>query len=477
MFEARSIVRRRLLLAYLALALRAAPASADDLGNSVALIRDRYCDTLRVARIALESEDAKRVELSFTSVVVAPDGLVMAPVPTMLLDYPRDYIKSCELLLPGRPGEAIPARLIGVNELFELAFIQPVKPATSQPFADLTAADEPPPVGQPIVCLGLLEQSLGFRCTFELGRVGPAVGTDDFTLSGVPTDATGTLLLTPAGRLTGIARPPELSEEEFLAHGDDTRGGGFIAQPRAARARALARAVAFAVTQRRDWPEPWIGVAGLQVAGRDICEAYGLPPDQVALIIGAVVDGYPAAAAGLHPKDFIIKFNRAALQRGATDDETLAAWTRQLKHLGVGESVILTVWRDGKPLDIPVRLGEAPLTERKAARDFNAQLGMSVREIVFRDRFERRLDRSQHGVVVSQLIQSGPAESAELEDGDIVQKIDDTPTPDLSAYRKVIAEKLAANPSALIFSVRRGSSQQLIIRVEMQPQAGKSDPP
>ena len=453
------------------------PSAADEIAGSVSILRERFCPTLRVARIVLESDDSKRVELSFTGIVIAPDGLLAVPVPSALLDYPRGYIKNCELLRPGRPNDAAPGRLVGVNELFGLAFIEPLTPVTSQPCVEFASADDLPSFGQPILCLGLLDQSLGFRCTFETGRIGPEVGSDEFTISGVPTDATGTLLLTPAGRLVGVARPPPMGDEEFLAKSEEPRGGGFIAQPQAARARSLIRAVAFAIKERRDWPEPWIGVAGLQVAGRDICEAYGLPPDDVALVVGAVVDGYPAAQAGLQPKDFVIKFNGNPLPRGATDDETLAGWTRRLKHLAVGDTVALTIWRDGKARDVSLHLAEAPLNETKAARDFNAALGLSVREIVFRDRFDRRLDRAQNGVVVANLVQSGPAESAELEDGDIIQKIDDAAIPDFKTYRQIITRKLAEHPAALVFAVRRGTSQQLILRVELQPQSSRPETP
>jgi S1-C subfamily serine protease len=458
-------------------ALVGGQAFADPLGDAIATLREQYCDALRVARIALESEDGRRVELSFTAVTVAPDGLLMVPVPSALLDYPRGYIKHCELSRPGRPDDARPARLVGVNELFDLAFVAPAAAATSQPFVDFAAADPPPPVGQPVICLGLLDASLAFRCTFELARVGPAIGGDDFTVSGVPTDATGTLLLTPSGRLVGVARPPAFGDEEFLAKGGDDRSAGFIAQPQAVRASSLHRAVAFAVRERRDWPDPWVGVAGLQVADRDICEAYGLPADEVALIVGAVVEGYPAAEAGIRAKDFIIRFEGEPIPRGATDDETIAGWTRRIKHLAVGDSVRLTTWRDGKKRELTVRLAEAPVSETRAERDFNATLGLSVRDIVFSDRFARRLDRSQGGVVVARLVQSGPAETAELEEGDIIQKIDEAAIADIEAYRRVVAEKLAVRPAALVFSIRRGTSQQMIVRVDLQPPSGRTEAP
>ena len=90
-----------------------------------------------------------------------------------------------------------------------------------------------------------------------------------------------------------------------------------------------------------------------------------------------------------------------------------------------------------------------------------------MRDIGFRIRFDRRLDRGVRGVVVAHLVQSGPAETAELEEGDIIERIDETPVPDLATYRNVAARRLAASTGDVVFSVLRGSSQQLVVRVDL----------
>lgn len=439
---------------------------ADEPGDVVQRLHTRYESTLCVLSVALETEDSKRAEVSYPGVTIAPSGLAMIPLPPEMFAYPRSYMKQLELMRPGRPEEGEPARLIGVNELYDLAFVEPSTPATSQPFIDFSLIGDLPSIGQPLVCLGLLDDDLGYRCSFELGRMGPLVGSDDFTISGVPTDASGTLLFDISARLVGIARPPARADEDFLVR-KNRSSEGFIVQSRATRAATLRRAAAFALKERRDWPDPWIGVAGLQVADRDICEAYGLSQESVAVIVGAVVEGYPAQKAGLRPKDFIVRLNGKPLTRGATDEETLDIWTARIKHLNVGDEVKLSVWRDKAEREMTVKLAEAPLSETKADREFTPSLGMAVREIVFRDRFDRRLDKEVKGVVVAHLVQSGPAETAELEEGDIIERIDETPVPDLATYRKVVAKRESGNPNDLVFSVLRGSSQQLVARVDL----------
>ncbi len=63
-----------------------------------------------------------------------------------------------------------------------------------------------------------------------------------------------------------------------------------------------------------------------------------------------VVDGSPAAKAGLQQEDIITKFDDQKL----TDKNDLA---KAISKKKVGESVYLTIWRDGKELTIKVSLG------------------------------------------------------------------------------------------------------------------------
>ncbi len=455
-----------------------APASlfaGDALADAVQRAMQRYAPTLRSVRIALETEDGKRAEVVFPGLVVSPTGMVMVAVSDELMSYPRGYFRAIELIQPGEAGRPQPARLIATNDLFNLLFVEPQPPAASQPFVAFNDAADVPEAAQPLICIGLLDRSLGYRCTFEIGRVGPAIGGDEFTISGLPTDATGTLLLSADGRVVGVSRPAALTTpEDFLADIGPS-GGGFIVQPRGTRASAVASAVEFAVRERCDRPEPWIGVAGLQVAASEVCEAYGLDRDIVAIVVGATVDDYPAAKAGIRAKDFIIGFEGEPLRRGATDDETLALWTRSVRQKQVGDKVSVEIWRDRKRQTITLQLAESPMSDAKAPRAFNAALGLAVRDLVFRDRFERRLDPSVRGVVVAHLVQSGPAETAELRDGDIVQRIDERTIADVATFRRVVEGKLGEKPSDMVFSVLRGRSQQVILRVELH--AGRGDGP
>lgn len=444
------------------------------LGRAAADLLSRFGPTLAVVRIGLETEDGKRVEFNLAGVTVHASGLTLVPADESLLSYPRSYLKRIEIIRPEKADDPIEARLIAANDLVGALFVEPVIKATSQPCVDFSAAAHEIRIGQTLVGVALLGPGLGHRCSFELYRAGPRVGEEGFVVIGSRPDGMALLLFDTSGRLVGLARSPTGPEQDDL-FAEVAPELGFIEQPTAARATVFEQAVAFAIRERRDWPEPWMGVAGLSVADRDICEAYKLPHDTTAIIVGAVVDGFPAAAAGLKPKDFIIALNARPLPRGSTEEETLSLFTRQLKRMNVGDAIELTIWRDEARKPVALKLSEAPKPVARADREFNSVLGLSAREIVFSDRFGRRLEPTQTGVVAAYLVQSGPADTAELSVGDIIQKIDDAPVPDLATYRKVIAEKLASKPDELIVRVLRGSSEQLILRVELQPSKPDQD--
>ncbi|MCK6455125.1 MAG: PDZ domain-containing protein [Phycisphaerae bacterium] len=454
------------ILAIAAATARAAPPAPDELGLTIARISDRFGRALVVVKFGLESEDGKRAEVNYVGVVVAPTGATLVPISAGLLEYPRAYFKRFELLLRGRKDEPIPARLVGVNNLVNVAFVEPTKPRNAMAFVDFADAGELPRYGRNIVTLGLLGERDGFRSSFQTARMGPQVGDDEFVIAGVPAGGTGALVFSAEGKLIGVAGSSSAFDARAF-RGDDDDASGFLAQARVRRAATFAPAVRFALEHRRDRPEPWMGVAGLNVASRDVIQAYGLSAGTTAIIVGAVAPGQPAERAGVRPKDFIVGMNDEPIAAGATDDETLETWTRRVKRMNVGDTIRLAVWRDGQTLAIPLTLSEAPTPAEKADRAFNSVLGMAVRDLVFRDRFDRKLDADEKGVVVAHLVQSGPAETAELYEDDIIQKIDDQLTPDLKTYRRVIEERLARSPTQLVVSVLRGTSERLVLRIEL----------
>jgi serine protease Do len=104
----------------------------------------------------------------------------------------------------------------------------------------------------------------------------------------------------------------------------------------------------------------YIGVRYIPLT-QQIAKQNDLPTTQGALVYGnrasvAVLPGSPAAKAGLKEGDIIVKYNGQEV----TEKAPLSGYITKSK---VGETVTLTILRDGKQQEVKVTLEEAPSTE------------------------------------------------------------------------------------------------------------------
>ena len=116
----------------------------------------------------------------------------------------------------------------------------------------------------------------------------------------------------------------------------------------------------------------------------------------------------------------------------------------------------LQVVRDGRALNVAVKLAERPLRERQIPRD-EAQpsnnpgppLGLSVREIdpEFAERLH--LPKGIEGVIVSRVDAMSPAFDADIERGHVVLEINRQPIRSIEDYRRMTANTRSGDVLAL----------------------------
>lgn len=97
---------------------------------------------------------------------------------------------------------------------------------------------------------------------------------------------------------------------------------------------------------------PWIGV-GIQDVTEYLSQKYNLP---IGIYVGQVYYNSPAAEAGLKPNDVIVKVDEIKV-------ETTIDLSRIIEKHKVGDTIRLTIYRDGKYTDVDVILGVMPPTE------------------------------------------------------------------------------------------------------------------
>jgi len=448
----RPAARTALLAALLGVAT-AGSARADELADAIRKLHARIGPALVGVKLTFESDDGERREFELPGLVIAPDGLTMVPAPDRMQQQPRAFFRKFEMFRTERYDDPIPCKLVAFDSIAELGFVAPAKPETSAVYLDLLSAAPPPELGQPLICFGMLPESLGRRCAFELTRGGPLVAEDKLVVTPWPTTFPATAVVTMEGAFVATTN----LESRVRIQGT----------PTVRMASSLLPAVKYVLASRKDRPEPWLGLAGLVAASKDIREFYELPAGRAAIVVGHVVEGYPAEKSGLMAKDLIIGLNDKMLTIGATEDETTTAFTQAIKKCDVGQPVKLIVWRDKREVPLTTQVGEMPMTPAKAERTFNKDIGLAVRQLVFQDTFDRKLPNDQKGVIADRLVQAGPADSGGMQAGDIVRKVQDEPIDTIKDYQRVIEKALADKPKEVVLSVLRGTSENVVIRIEM----------
>jgi serine protease Do len=148
----------------------------------------------------------------------------------------------------------------------------------------------------------------------------------------------------------------------------------------------------------------------IQEVNQALAGSFGLKTAGGALV-SSVEAGSPAAKAGLQPGDVVLKID------GKDIGSSLDLSTR-VAAMKPGTSTKLEVWRDGKPREIAVNVGEAPTAKTAAAekQDLSgARLGVAVRNLNPEEQKEASV---KGGVLVEQV--AGAAAKAGIRPGDII---------------------------------------------------------
>jgi Do/DeqQ family serine protease len=159
---------------------------------------------------------------------------------------------------------------------------------------------------------------------------------------------------------------------------------------------------------------PWLG-ATLQNVSKDIAASFGLERPTGALVVDVVEQG-PAAAAGLKRGDVI-----AAIDNQAVDDAESVGFRLGVKPLG--GSVRLTVLRNGRTLDLPLRLASAPEIPPRDALTIHGGSpfdGAEVMNLSPAVTEELSLQGVSVGVVVAAVADGSTAAEVGVQKGDVV---------------------------------------------------------
>jgi serine protease Do len=205
----------------------------------------------------------------------------------------------------------------------------------------------------------------------------------------------------------------------------------------------------------------YIGVA-LRDVDPDLQRSLGLSSGSGALVQD-VTPGSPGARAGLRPYDLIVAVDGKQVVR---NDELIQLVSARQP----GTSATLQIVRDGRPLNVAVKLAERPV--RTAGTDeivdnprptsrTGSVLGMLVREIDVELATRFNLPKDMQGVVVSRVDPMGPAYEAEIERGNILLEINRQPVHSIEDFRRLTAHARSGEVLALYLFMPEGPRREL----------------
>jgi serine protease Do len=430
---------------------------------------ERVSPSLVAVQFVWETELGRR-ELVGAGVVVGADGLVMMSIATVDLRIPDEQMKDFKIIVPrfDKDNDELDAVFQGRDERTNLAFVKTKEP---QKWTPITFEDVSVTVGEPVLSVGLLPKDAGYKTYLMQSDIAAQLrGEVPQIMTSGGLAAVGSPVLNIKGQAMGFVNY-QSDQAAFLNMNDPRQPLGSVTNPPIffVPTRDFVAGIKSPPVAGTLPKYPWLGIPQQAMTGlnKDVAEELGLK-DQPAIELGDIIKGTPADKAGLKSGDVIVKVNGKPLERGDAPEELPMILVRQLRRMNVGDEVTLSLMRTkGEPLtDVKVSLEERPIMPNLAKRYYAEDLGFSVRELVFIDRYQRRLKDDAKGVVVALIKPQSSAASAKLGMNDMITEMNGQPVNSVEEFKKAYEAIRKDKPrEALVLVVQRESNTQ-VIRIE-----------
>jgi serine protease Do len=193
----------------------------------------------------------------------------------------------------------------------------------------------------------------------------------------------------------------------------------------------------------------WLGVQ-IQGINGEIANSLGLDSEGGALVAD-VVSGARAEAAGLRVGDAILSVDGSPV----ADSRDLSLRIARVKP---GETVTVSVWRDGAKQDIDVTLGTLPSNDELAAvmpSDDAPDAGPQTSSL---EEFGLEVGRAddEESVVVTSVDPNSQAAERGIQTGDTILWVDSLPVNSPEEVEQVIADAKAGGKEAILLRIKSG---------------------
>lgn len=204
------------------------------------------------------------------------------------------------------------------------------------------------------------------------------------------------------------------------------------------------------------------GFLGAQVGdiNPEIKEEFSLKVDSGALIRG-VLDGQPAAIAGLRPGDVVTHIDGKPIASG-TQLRNLVASVKP------GTTVQMTVARNGKTLEVSVNLQErtddamALFSGGKDGKGGNTEIGIQVEPLTAEMKSQLNLPGPTNGLLITSVQDDSLAARGGLQVGDVIESAGGQPLQSAEQLNQLL-EQGKQSGRGLRMEIRRGNVKFLVV--------------
>lgn len=200
----------------------------------------------------------------------------------------------------------------------------------------------------------------------------------------------------------------------------------------------------------------WLGVA-IQDIDENLAESFGLDKAEGILVSETQTDS-PAEEAGIKQGDILIKLEGTAL-KDVNDLRNKIALTVP------GTEVSVQLIREGKPVDLQVKIGEQPddfgsIAQNKSTSGSLGKYGLAVQELTA-DLAEQLGYQGRTGVIISEVSPGSTAEQSGLKPGQLIEEVNKVTITSLEALQQAIEQ--SPDSGRVLLRVRSGQTSLYVV--------------